>query len=168
MAFVTAGKHGRFELRESRSTPHGPRSRTLATFKELTDETIEKARSRAATPLSAEALREAALRAGAPVSGAPVDRAARDLLRRLAKGQTPEPMLKRLLLDALENDDRRDRPTDHARTVSDAARSVGEWVGASAKERGDALQDLLLLVDALPLRRRPRKIGFPRLPPAPS
>jgi hypothetical protein len=163
MAFIVPTKGERFEIRESRSTPDGPRSQTLATFSELTDETIEKARSRAAKPPSAEELREAALRAGAPIAPPPVDRAARDLLGKLAKGQRPDPMLKRLLLDALANEDRRDRPTDPAASVSDAARSVSEWVGASAGERGEALEDLLLLTDALPLRRRPETIGFPRL-----
>lgn len=166
MAFIVPTKRGTFEIRESRSTPAGPRSRTLASFKELTDETIEKARERADKPPTADQLREAALRAGAPIAPMPIDRAARDLLGKLAKGQRPEPMLKRLLLDALVNEDRSDRPTDRAATVSDAARSVSEWVGASAKERGDALEDLLLLADALPLRRRPETIGFPRLRPA--
>jgi hypothetical protein len=166
MAFIVPTKRGTFEIRESRSTPAGPRSRTLASFKELTDETIEKARERADKPPTAGQLREAALRAGAPIAPTPIDRAARDLLGKLAKGQRPEPMLKRLLLDALVNEDRSDRPTDPAATVSDAARSVSEWVGASAKERGDALEDLLLLADALPLRRRPETIGFPRLRPA--
>jgi hypothetical protein len=163
MAFIVPTKRGNFEIRESHSTPAGPRSRTLASFKELTDETIEKARSRAAKPPSADQLREAALRAGAPVASPPVDRAARDLLGKLAKGQRPDPMLKRLLLDALANEDRSDRPTNPAATVSDAARSVSEWVGASAQERGEVLEDLLLLADALPLRRRPETIGFPSL-----
>ena len=163
MAFIVPTKRGNFEIRESHSTPAGPRSRTLASFKELTDETIEKARSRAAKPPSADQLREAALRAGAPVAPSPVDRVARDLLGKLAKGQRPDPMLKRLLLDALANEDRRDRPTNPAATVSDAARSVSEWVGASAQERGEVLEDLLLLADALPLRRRPETIGFPSL-----
>jgi hypothetical protein len=163
MAFIVPTKGEAFEIRESRSTPAGPRSRTLASFKELTDETIEKARSRAAKPPTAEQLRQAALRAGAPVAPAPIDRAARDLLGKLAKGQQPDPMLKRLLLDALASEDRRDHPSDPAATVSDAARSVSEWVGASAKERGEALEDLLLLADALPLRRRPETIGFPPL-----
>jgi hypothetical protein len=165
MAFVTKGKSGNFEIRESRSTPEGPRSRTLASFKELDEQAIERARGRAERPLSPEELKAAALRAGAPVAPAPVDRAARDLLGKLAKGQSPDPMLKRLLLDALENQDRRDRPADPDATVSDVARSVSEWVGASAAERGRALEDLLLLADALPLRRRPQKIGFPRLQP---
>lgn len=163
MAFVVPTKKGAFEVRESRSTPAGPRSQTLATFKELSDETIEKVQARAAKPPSASELREAALRAGAPVVGAAVDRAARDLLGRLAKGQRPEPMLKRLLLDALTNEDRSDRPADRSATVSDTARSVSEWVGASARERGETLKDLLLLADALPLRRRPETIAFPRL-----
>jgi hypothetical protein len=163
MAFIVRTKKGVYEIRESRVTPQGPRSRSLASFKELTAETIEKAQARAAKPPTSEELREAALRAGAPVAGEPVDRAARDLLGRLAKGQRPDPMLKRLLLDALENEDRSDQPTDPSAVVSDAARSVSEWVGASARERGDALVDLLSLVDALPLRRRPETIGFPRL-----
>jgi hypothetical protein len=163
MAFVVPTKKGTFEVRESRSTPAGPRSRTLASFKELTDATIEKVQVRAAKPPGADELRDAALRAGAPVVGEPVDRAARDLLGRLAKGQRPDPMLKRLLLDALANEDRRDRPADPDAIVSDTARSVSEWVGAGARERGEALEDLLLLADALPLRRRPETIGFPRL-----
>src|SRR3954454_4591028 len=104
MAFIVPTKKGTFEIRESHSTPAGPRSRTLATFDEMSEETIEKARQRAAKPLSAEELREAALRVGAPVAGEPVDRAARDLLGKLAKGQRPRPILKRLLLDALGDD----------------------------------------------------------------
>jgi hypothetical protein len=167
MAFIVPTKKGSFEIRESHATPKGPRSRTLASFNELTDETIKKAQARARKSPTAEELREAALRAGAPVAPAPLDRAARDLLRGLAKGQRPDPMLKRLLLDALENEDRSDRPRDPSATVSDAARSVSEWVGSSPRERGDALEDLLSLVDALPLRRRPEKIGFPRLGAAP-
>jgi hypothetical protein len=163
MAFVVSTRKGNFEIRESRSTPSGPRSRTLASFRELTDETIEKARGRAAKPPTADDLREAALRAGAPVAAPPIDRAARELIGRLAKGERPDPMLRRLLLDALANEDRGDRPTDPTATVSDSARSVSEWVGTTPAERGAALEDLLLLADALPLRRRPDTIGFPGL-----
>ena len=165
MAFIAHTKKGAFEIRESHATPKGPRSRTLASFKELDSGVLEKAQARATKPLIAEELREAALRAGAPVAPEPIDRAARELLGKLAKGQRPDPMLKRLLLDALESEDRSDRPSDPSATVSDAARSVSEWVGASPRERGDALADLLSLVDALPLRRRPETIGFPRLGP---
>jgi hypothetical protein len=72
-------------------------------------------------------------------------------------------MLRRLLLDALADEDRGDRPTDPTAAVSDSARSVSEWVGTTAAERGAALEDLLLLADALPLRRRADTIGFPGL-----
>ncbi len=163
MAFIVPVKKGNFEIRESHSTPAGPRSRTLATFRELTDETIAKAREKAVKPPSVGALREAALRAGAPIAPPPVDRAARELLGKLAKGQRPDPMLRHLLLDALANEDRSDRPSDPSATVSDSARSVSEWVGTTPAERGAALEDLLLLADALPLRRRADTIGFPGL-----
>jgi hypothetical protein len=129
----------------------------------LTDEAIAKAQEKAAKPPSSEELREAALRAGAPVAPPPVDRAARDLIGMLAKGARPDPMLRRLLLDALANEDRGDRPTDPTAAVSDSARSVSEWVGATPAERGAALEDLLLLADALPLRRRADAIAFPGL-----
>ncbi|HEX4669418.1 MAG TPA: hypothetical protein VH275_05540 [Solirubrobacterales bacterium] len=163
MAFVVPTRKGTFEVRESRSTPDGPRSRTLASFKELTDETIEKAQARAAKPPSAGELREAALRAGAPVAGEPVDAAARELLGLLANGKQLDPMLRRLLLDALTREDRSDRPTDPTATVSDAARSASEWIDASPRQRGETLRDLLLLADALPVHLRPTEIRFPRL-----
>jgi hypothetical protein len=163
MTFIIPTKHGRFEVRESRSTPDGPRSRTLASFTELTDEAIEKARRRAANPPSAEQLREAAIRAGATVAGPPVEEAARETLRRLAKGEQLDPMLKRLLADALGRDDRSDRPRDPDALVSDNARSVTEWMGADPRERGDALADLLHFADAVPIRLRPTEISYPRL-----
>lgn len=164
MAFVVPVKAGRFEIRESRSTPKGPRSRTLASFRELDRATIEKARERAeGPPPTAEELRAAALRAGAQVAPDPTDRAARDLLAHLARGKAPSPMLRRLLIDALENPDRGDRPADPEAAVSSSARSVSEWLGASLRDRADTLEDLLLLADALPLRRRAADIGFPRL-----
>jgi hypothetical protein len=169
MAFVVPTRRGRFEIRESRSTPDGPRSRTLASFRELTEETIEKARARAEQPPPGpEELRAAALRAGAPVAPSDVDRAARELLARLGRGEAPAPMLRRLLLDALASPDRGGRPAAGEAAVSSSARSASEWIDASLRERGDALEDLLLLADALPLRRRPEKIGFPRLSSAPG
>jgi uncharacterized protein (DUF1501 family) len=163
MAFIVPTKRGTFEIRESRSTPDGPRSRTLATFRELTDEVIERAQERASgSAPSADDLREAAIRVGAPIPGPPVDKAARETLRLLAKGGRLDPMLKHLLADALEPRYRRDRPTEGF--VSDPARSATEWIGASASERGSALRDLLELADALPLRLvQPNEIGFPRL-----
>jgi hypothetical protein len=147
MAYVVATKRDAFEVRESRSTPNGPRSRTLATFRELDAATIERVRNRAETPPSEAQLRKAALRAGAPIAGAPVDAAARTTLRSLAHGERPSPKLRRLLLDAL----------------ADKEHPATEWLGASLSERGETLEQLLLLTDALPIRRRRAEIGFPRL-----
>lgn len=163
MAFVIANKRGSYEVRESHSTPDGPRSRTLATFKEMDDEVVGKALARAANPLNVEELRKAALRAGAPVAPPEVDEAARDTLRLLAKGRRPDPMLRRLLLDALTHEDRSDRPADPDALVSDTARSATEWIGVGPQQRSEALRDLLELADALPVRLRPTEIDFPRL-----
>src|SRR5215218_10102060 len=147
MAYVVATKPGRFEVRESASTASGPRSRTLASFRELTDEVVQKVRERADKPPTAEELTRSALKAGAPVRGPELDQAARATLRLMASGGRPDPMLRRLLLDALSDDDR----------------SATQWVGVGAEERGNALRELLDLADALPVRLRPHEIGFPRL-----
>ena len=147
MAFVTAGRSGSFEVRESRVTPAGPRSRTLATFRELDDATIAKVIARAEKAPSPEELIGAALRAGASISAPPADQAARTLLRSIARGEGPDPKLRRLLVDALSGD----------------GNQAAEWLGTSLAERGDALRDLLSLADALPLRSRPGEICFPRI-----
>lgn len=168
MAYVTANRRGGFEVRESRATPDGPRSRTLATFRLLDDEVIERARERAEKPPSADELREAALRAGAPVAAAPVDRAAAETVRRLAAGERVDPMLRRLLLDALGRQERGERfeapaPGASHPEVSDAAREASEWLGVDAERRGEALRETLDLVDALPVRILSDGIDFPRL-----
>jgi hypothetical protein len=147
MAFVTTGRDGAFEVRESRSTPDGPRSRTLATFRELDEATIQKAIARAENPPAREELVQAALRAGAVVAVSPADEAAQILLRSIARGEEPNPKLRRLLLAALAGE----------------TTSAEEWLGTSLAKRGDALRDLLLLADAVPIRARPERIGFPRL-----
>jgi hypothetical protein len=147
MTFVTAIRNGAFEVRESRTTAEGPRSRTLASFRELDPETIEKVIERAEKPPEHEELIRAALRAGATIAVSPADRAARDVLRSLARGEAPSERYRRQLLDALNGE----------------SRSAAEWLGTSPAERGGALKDLLLLTDAIPLRRRRREIGFPRI-----
>jgi replication-associated recombination protein RarA len=163
MAYVVATKPGRFEVRESASTPKGPRSRTLASFRELTDEVVAKVQARADKPPSAAELTRSALRAGAPVRGPELDEAVREAVRLMAKGERPDPMLRRLLLDALSDEDRSDRPSDPQSRVSDAARAATQWVGVGAEERAEALRELLELADALPITLRPHEIGFPRL-----
>ncbi|HEY2054494.1 MAG TPA: hypothetical protein VGH14_11220 [Solirubrobacterales bacterium] len=90
---------------------------------------------------------QAALRAGAVVAVSPADEAAQILLRSIARGEEPNPKLRRLLLAALAGE----------------TTSAEEWLGTSLAKRGDALRDLLLLADAVPIRARPERIGFPRL-----
>jgi DNA segregation ATPase FtsK/SpoIIIE-like protein len=148
MTFIAANRRGGFEARESSSTPDGPRSRTLATFRELDPATIKKIVQRATHPTSGEEIMRAALRAGATVSATPADESARATLRSIARGERPSPKLHRLLLEALGGDE----PPQAA-----------AWLGTSSVERGEALWDLLLLADAIPIRRRPKNIGFPRL-----
>jgi hypothetical protein len=147
MAYIVATKGGTFEVRESRNTPDGPRSRTLATFRELDAATIEKVVERADKAPTRKALIEAALRAGAPLASAPIEAAARALLRSLARGEALSSRNRRLLLDALNGE----------------SMQAAEWLDTPLSERGEASRDLLLLVDATPLRRRPDKSNFPRI-----
>lgn len=134
-------------MRESRTTPDGPRSRTLASFRELDEETIRKVIDRAEKKPTREELIEAVLRAGAPLALAPVEAAARAVLRSLARGETLSARNRRLLLDALNGE----------------SMQAAEWLDVPLAERGEAGRDLLLLVDATPLRRRAREIDFPRI-----
>lgn len=161
MAFIVPTKPGRYEIRESANTAKGPRSRTLASFRELDDSVIEKARERAASPPDAAELRKAARRVGAPVARTPVDRAARELIAELAKGRRPDPALRHMLIDLLRHGFREGASPSPA---NEAARSVAEWMAATPAERGSALVDLLLLADALPSGgRRGKSLRFPRL-----
>jgi hypothetical protein len=164
MAYVVPTKRGSYEIRESHSTPKGPRSRTLANFRELDDTVIRKARERAVKPPEPNDLRQAAIRAGAPIAEEPIDRAARETLRLLAGGEALDPMLRRLLADALEPRHGGANPTgEPGSPVSDAARAATQWIGASPAARAAALRDLLELTDALPFELRSEQIDFPRL-----
>jgi hypothetical protein len=147
MAFVTPTRNGAFEVRESRSTADGPRSRTLASFRELDEATIRKVIERAEKQPTREELIEAALRAGAPLALPPVEAAARALLRALARGEALSSRNRRLVLDALNGE----------------SMQAAEWLDVPLAERGAAGRDLLLLVDATPLRRRRDKSSFPRI-----
>lgn len=151
MAFVTPTRNGTFEVRESRSTPEGPRSRTLASFRELDEPTIRKVIDRAEKAPTREELIQAALRAGAPLAPAPVEAAARALLRSLARGEALSSRNRRLILDALNGE----------------SMSAAEWLDTPLTERGAALRDLLGLGDAIPIRRRPDQSSFPRIDSTP-
>lgn len=157
MAFVVTRPNGTWEARESRRTPDGPRSRSLATFRELTPEVIEQVRERASAPVDTEDLRRRALRAGAPVAESEADKAAAILLREAYFNRRPRPALERLLADTFA--------TPETRPVSHEAERMKLWTGASPEERGKALVELLDLGDALPKGRRAAKSGFPRIGP---
>jgi len=146
MAFVVGRPGGRFEVRESHATPRGPRARTLATFATLDDGVVAQVVERAESAVDVRALVRSARRAGAAVTvgASPVDIAARALLAELRAGNRPSPTLAAALSDAIEPEVE----------VSDAARAAAAWSGASLEERGEALRDLLLLADRLPVPRR--------------
>jgi len=166
MAFVVATKLDRFEVRESASTPKGPRSRTLVSFRELDEAVIEKAIAKADKAIDAAELQRAARRVGAPVARPPADRAARELIAELGKGRQPDPTLRHMLLNLL----RQDRGDGAAPPPeSEAEFGVAEWMAASLEERGKALVDLLLLADALPHGgRKGKPLSFPHLDSTPQ
>lgn len=166
MAFVVATQPGRFEIRESRQTPKGPRSRTLVSFRELDDKAIEDAQLKASKPIEPEALRRSARRVSAPVAAPPAERAARELIAELGKGRRLDPTLKRILLDLLE---RGHRDGAQPSTWHEAVQEMAEWMAATPAEKGRALVDLLLLADALPPGgRRGKPLCFPRLDSRPE
>lgn len=177
MAYVTSRKNGTWELRESISTPAGPRSRTLASFRTLSDEVLRHAEARATKPLDSTAVRAAAQRAGAPIDLATVDRAAGDLLRELADGHEPHPVLRALLIDALQEgpparlgearktwQEARDEGDQPQLGALDNARASAAWLSRPASDRAATLEDLLHLTDQLPSSNRTReRLTFPRL-----
>jgi hypothetical protein len=150
MPFVVRRPRGQWEIRESRWTPRGPRSRTLATFTLLTPPVVARARRAAAAPVSEEQLWDAARRAGAPARRSTADEAARILLTELAAGRPPAPGLGRLLAGRLATPPAHDLPGE----------GVIDWLAASPQQRGKALRDLLELSDRLPATPR-RPLQFP-------
>lgn len=154
MAYIVPRAGGTWEIRESHTTPSGPRSRTLATFRELTPGIVSRAQARAGRPLEAGELRQAARRVGAPVAPPDGDRAAGELLTELAAGRPPRPALARLLVESLGA-----APT----SPQGNAQAAAAWIGVSPRKRGDILRELLLLVDHLPRREFRERPRFPRI-----
>ncbi len=153
MAYIVARGSARFEIRETMRTAGGPRSRTLASFGELTPAVVAQARERARGAIDEEELTRAARRVGAAVAEPAADAAAARLYRELADGAPLRPALARLIGSQLA---RPDEPTD-------AERAAGAWVARAPEDRGHALHDLLALADRLPDRRRGAALRFPRL-----
>jgi hypothetical protein len=154
MTFVVARRDGRFEIRESVATPRGPRARTLATFRELSDEVLDRAQSRATTPFDRERVDLRALQLGAPRSVGATARLGWRLLADLESGHDVPPVL----AGALAN-----RLAGRAVATPDTFAPLSDWFGASLQERGDALRDLLRLTDRIPRRPPRRGKRFPRI-----
>ncbi|BDX33365.1 hypothetical protein TUM20985_39120 [Mycobacterium antarcticum] len=86
MAFVIKRPGGRWELRESWMSPAGPRARTLASFRLLTQDVAARAVERSESELSSEAVMQMVRAAGAPVADCRAEEVARELVALLSAG----------------------------------------------------------------------------------
>jgi hypothetical protein len=165
MAYIYRRTGDRTEIREAHSTPRGPRSRTLVSFRgALRHEHLDRAEAAARRPFDREAIRRRARELGVAVEEPHADAAARELIGRLRRGAGLDSHLAALLRDRLAALPADPMPTE----LADAA----EWIGASELERGRALRDVLRLYDAIarsrepvraePARRFPRFASQPR------
>lgn len=154
MAFVVVRRDGRFEIRESISTPNGPRARSLATFRELTDSVLDRAEANAIRPFDRGQVERRAITAGASRDTRDVARRAHALLADLHAGHRLPSILAGAL--ALEL-------TDAGSPLPDSLPPLSDWLGASPRQRGDALRDLLRVTDKIPQRPQRRRRSFPRL-----
>jgi hypothetical protein len=158
MAYLVRRSPTRIEIRESRSTPKGPRSRVLASFPEaLTRDVLDRAATQATRPFDAATLVRRARAQGIPVLERSREPEARALLSRLRRGDPLDPVLAASLKRALER-----LPEV---PIPESLAEVSEWVGASAAERGAALRELLdvygRIVHSRPPRRRRERARFP-------
>lgn len=159
MAYLVRRAGDRIEIRESRATPRGPRSRQLTRFSgALTPAVLARAAARATRPFDARALLRRAADIGIPVAAHAPEQEARALLGRLRRGDAIDPVMAGLLVRALER-----VPTA---AVPEHLAEVSEWIGATPAARGAALRDLLDLfgrIDASrPARRSRPRARFPR------
>ncbi len=142
MAYLYMRKSGRVEIREARSTPKGPRSRTLASFTgALTELHLDRAEAAATRAFDRQALRARAAKLGIPVARSSADAAAHALIARLRRGAPLDPRLAGVLGERLA--------LREAAPVPDELEDVVEWIGASDAERGRALRDVLRLSDTI-------------------
>jgi hypothetical protein len=159
MAYLVRRSPSRVEIRESRLTPRGARSRVLASFSDaLTRDVLGRAAARASRPFDAGALARRARALGIPLRERSREPEARALLARLRRGDPLDPVLAASLRHALARLPEAEVPAPLA--------EVAEWVGASALERGAALRELLDLYgrieESRPPRRRREAARFPR------
>ena len=159
MAYLVRRSPTRVEIRESRSTSKGPRSRVLGSFPQaLTADVLEGAAEKAGRPFDAASLRSRARVMGIPVLERSREPEAHALLSRLRRRDPIDPVLLTCLRRALAK-----LPES---SIPESLEEVSEWIGASTAQRGAALRELLDLYGRItqsrpPRRDRPRQ-GFPR------
>jgi hypothetical protein len=159
MAYLYLRRSGRGEIRESHSTPRGPRSRTLASFRgTLTEAHLDRAEATSAGGFDREAIRSRARALGIPVARSSADSEACELIAKLRRGSDVDPVLVGVLLKQLGGRVSAPVPDDLAEVV--------EWIGASDSERGEALRGVLRLYDTIARSRgavrEPAVTRFPR------
>jgi hypothetical protein len=158
MATITSRRDGRFEVRESVRTAAGPRSRTLVTFRRLTDEVLDVAARRASRPFDRGAIVRRAEALGVPDARHRPAALARELVAELHRGGPLPEAWVATLRAALPA--RRGR---HAAAMPDSIAPAVEWLGVDDAERGQTLRELLRLTDRVPVVRDPGPLRFPRL-----
>jgi hypothetical protein len=153
-------KHGhRYEIRECRSTPRGPRQYVLASFTGVLTPVLLVAGEQAAQrPFDRAKLVERARAQGIGVAPRRRNRPARALLAALSRGAMLDPQLVTLLRRALE-------PLP-ASPLPEHLEEATDWVGQPERERGRALRGLLRTADRIlqsrgPLRGRDQR-RYPR------
>lgn len=155
MAYFTARPNGRWEIRESHRTERGPRSRTLASFRELSPEVLERAVARSAEQIHPDRLRRDAEAAGVPTGPGEADRLARALLALVAQERLPREPLRRALMHNLRRHDPALQSSAAAGEVSREDREADEVTGAR-------LAEVLDLAEALPYTPK-KDLEYPRL-----
>jgi hypothetical protein len=155
MAYLYQRRGGQIEIRESRSTPRGPRSRTLASFRgPLTEAQLDRAEVAASARFDRRALIEKARTLGIRCIPDRADAAARELMAGLRRGAPLDPILTTVLRQQLDAVARTPVPDDLVDVI--------EWIGASEVVRARALRDVLRLYDTIARSRDP----VPMQPPA--
>ncbi len=146
MAYVVTRPAGRFEIRESIHTPKGPRARSLANFRVLTDKVLTVSAERATRPFDIAAVLASAGKVGAPVvaksTGVPI-RVSADRLKDTERSRRRFVESSQRMVETLERPPQAGRP-----------------------EPGSVLIDLLGFADAIVESQPPRlfePLAFPIL-----
>lgn len=141
MAYLVRRPGGNVQIRECVRTERGPRSRMLASFRgALNDHALDRAARNAVRPLDRDGLIAKAQAMGVGWTSS-TSLAARQLVKRLRRGRTLDPILVGLLRESL---------SDMVGTqLADELEEAADWLGSSEEERGAALRGLLRLSDAI-------------------